>query len=112
MEAKSGITVIIPAHNEIRWIGKTLRSIRRQTLHPDAVVVTDDFSSDGTGEYIKALFPEVVVIRPDRNLGSKARAQNFALFYKRPNGDFLIKNPMVITIDADTTLDQTAIEEL
>lgn len=112
MEAKSGITVIIPAYNEIGLVGKTLRSLRRQSLPPDAVVVTDDFSSDGTGRYVEALFPEVTVIRPYWNLGSKAKAQNFALFYRQKDGSFLIKTPLVVTIDADTWLDPKALEKL
>ncbi len=112
MKRKSGITIIIPAYNERDYIASTLKSIRSQTLQPEMVVVTDDFSDDGTGDFVKEQFPDTIVIRPNRNLGSKAKAQNFALFAKKPDRSFLIESSMIVTIDADTSLDPTALEEL
>lgn len=40
--------IIIPAHNEEDYIGKTLESLAQQTLLPKAVVVVNDNSSDNT----------------------------------------------------------------
>lgn len=112
LNEQSGLAIIIPAYNERDCIADTLDTLRAQTLLSAMVVVTDDFSSDGTREFIEENYPEVTVIRPERNLGSKAKAQNFALFYKLPNGEYLIKAPMVVTIDADTSIDPTGLEEL
>lgn len=112
MFGESGITIIIPAYNEIEVVGKTLRSLRHQTVPPDMIVVTDDFSDDGTENYIKTVFPEVIVIRPSENLGSKAKAQNFALFHKLSDDTYLIQSPMVVTVDADTSIDPTGLEKI
>lgn len=88
-----------------------MQSVQNQTYPPDMIVVTDDFSNDGTGEYVKANFPKVIVIRPRDRLGSKAKAQNFALFFKK-DGRLLIQNSLIVTIDADTKLAPDALEKL
>lgn len=111
MGARRSIAVIIPAHNEVDFISTSLESIFNQTRVPDKIVVVDDFSSDGTGELVRKNFPLVTVIRPEKNLGSKARAQNFALFYE-VFGKELITEDFVITIDADTSLAEDSIEQL
>ena len=40
--------IIIPAHNEEDYIGKTLESLAQQTLLPKAVVIVNDNSTDST----------------------------------------------------------------
>ncbi|MUU79581.1 glycosyltransferase [Winogradskyella endarachnes] len=40
--------IIIPAHNEEDYIGKTLASLTRQTILPKAVVIVNDNSTDHT----------------------------------------------------------------
>lgn len=106
--------ILIPAHNEAGCILDTLKSILTQSRKPELVVVVDDFSSDGTGRLIRKNFPEVVVLRPPQNLGSKAKAQNFGLFYRNPDGKrkYIIRTDVVITIDADTTLKHDALERM
>ncbi|MFD1096850.1 glycosyltransferase [Salegentibacter chungangensis] len=42
--------IVIPAHNEEKFIGETLRSLINQTHQPDKIVVADDKSSDRTAE--------------------------------------------------------------
>lgn len=42
------IYVVIPAHNEEAFIGKTLQSLVEQTLLPKKIVVVNDASTDGT----------------------------------------------------------------
>lgn len=100
-------SIIIPAHNEACCILATLDSIYSQTRQPDQVIVVDDFSTDGTGQLVREHFPRAIVIRPLGNLGSKAKAQNYALFK-----DDLITGDCVITIDADTTLKSDALEKM
>lgn len=40
--------IVIPAHNEEKFIQKTLDSLVKQTLLPDKIVVVDDHSTDAT----------------------------------------------------------------
>jgi len=64
--------------------------------------VVDDCSTDGTGEVARWL--GVTVLRPERNTGSKAGAQSFALGR--------VTTPLVMALDADTVLAPDAIERL
>jgi poly-beta-1,6-N-acetyl-D-glucosamine synthase len=97
-----GLTVLVPAYNEAAFVADTIRSLQAQSRPPDEIIVIDDHSSDGTGEVARAL--GVTVMRPDRNTGSKAGAQNHAL----P----LVATDLVMAVDADTTLAPDAIELL
>ncbi len=47
------IYIIIPAHNEEDYIGKTLESLAQQTLLPKALVVVNDNSSDATQNIVE-----------------------------------------------------------
>lgn len=96
------LTIIIPAFNEATSIGDTINSLKRQTLLPKRIIIVDDFSNDNTGNIAKMLGAEV--IRPQKNTGSKAGAQNFAL----P----LVNTQLTMALDADTILAPNAIEKL
>lgn len=96
------LTVIIPAYNEAESVADTIRSLQEQTRKPDAIIVIDDCSNDGTGAIAAQL--GVKVMRPPKNTGSKAGAQNFAL----PQ----VETEFVMALDADTTLEPNAIEKL
>lgn len=91
---RSGVTVIIPAHDEEAGLPATLESVLRQTVPAERVIVVDDASRDSTGEV--ALRHGVEVLRPPANLGSKAKAQNYALPY--------CTSELVLAVDADTVL--------
>ena len=96
------VTVIIPAYNEEAVLGDTLEALVGQTVPAEEIIVVDDGSSDRTPE-IAARYM-VTVLRPGRNLGSKAKAQNFALEH--------CKTDLVLPVDADTILDTNYIEEI
>jgi cellulose synthase/poly-beta-1,6-N-acetylglucosamine synthase-like glycosyltransferase len=96
------VSVIVPAFNEAGCIADTILSLQAQTCPPHEIIVVDDCSTDGTGERAAALGARVV--RPAANTGSKAGAQNVAL----P----LVSAPLVVAIDADTTLAPDALERL
>ena len=97
-----GLTVIIPAYNETEFVGDTIRSVLAQTVPPDQIILVDDGSTDGTGDVGRRA--GITVIRPPRNTGSKAGAQTFALPW--------VRTRLVMAIDADTTLEPTAVERL
>jgi biofilm PGA synthesis N-glycosyltransferase PgaC len=96
------LTIIIPAFNEAESLGDTIASLRAQTVTPAEIIVVDDCSTDDTPGVARTL--DVTVIRPPRNTGSKAGAQNFALPW--------VRTPYTMAIDADTTLAPDAIERL
>ncbi len=98
----SNLTVLVPAYNEASTIADTLRSLQVQSLPPDEVIVIDDCSTDNTFEIAKTF--GVTVVRPPKNTGTKAGAQNYGLT--------LVKTTYTMAIDGDTTLAPDAIAKL
>ncbi|GAA2611376.1 glycosyltransferase family 2 protein [Actinomadura fulvescens] len=96
------VTIIVPAHNEERGLPATLESLLRQTAPAEEIIVVDDGSSDRTGEVARSY--GVTVLRPEHNLGSKARAQNHALPH--------CQTDLVVAVDADTVLAPDYVERL
>lgn len=96
------VTVIIPAHDEEKGLPATLESVFGQTVSPRQVIVVDDASSDRTGEVARSY--GATVLRPPRNLGSKAKAQNYALPH--------CTSELVLAVDADTVLARDYIEQM
>jgi N-acetylglucosaminyltransferase len=99
---RRSVTVIVPAHDEEEGLPATLESVLGQTVPPEQVIVVDDASSDGTGDVARSYC--VQVLRPPQNLGSKARAQNYALPH--------CTSELVLAVDADTVLAEDYIERI
>ena len=49
------LSVVVPAFNQARWIGRCLQSLQAQAMGDFEVWVVDDGSSDGTAELVKAV---------------------------------------------------------
>jgi glycosyltransferase involved in cell wall biosynthesis len=78
--------LITPAHNEERFISKTLESMVAQTLLPERWIIVNDGSTDKTGEIAADYaqrFPWIQVVhrspRLDRHFGAKVHAFNAGL---------------------------------
>jgi glycosyltransferase involved in cell wall biosynthesis len=63
------ISVIIPAYNAERYIGKAIESCLSQTYAPHEIIVIDDASTDGTAAVAQSFPPPVRVIRLASNMG-------------------------------------------
>lgn len=65
------ISIIIPAHNQERYIGRCLRSVLNQTYARDnyEIIVIDDASSDRTDYALELFESEIVLIRNQEQLG-------------------------------------------
>lgn len=100
VDFQPSVTVLIPAYDEEETIKDTILSVQSQSYQVDEIIVVDDCSRDKTGLISKSLGAKVV--RIPKNSGTKSRAQNFGLKF--------VKTDLVVTIDADTILDQKAIE--
>ena len=59
------ISVIIPAHNEEKYIDKTLQSLNNQTLNCDdyEIIVCNDGSTDKTGMIAKKYAGKVLDLK-------------------------------------------------
>ena len=100
--AAKNLTVLIPAYNESASVGDTVKSLLGQTAPPKEIIVINDCSTDTTALVAKRAGARV--IRPSKNTGSKAGAQNFGLTY--------VTTKYVMAIDADTTVAPDGIEKL
>ena len=98
------VNVVIPAFNEEDNIEETIRSLQTQTVKPKRIIVVDDCSTDRTAEVARSCGVEVITT--PKNTGTKARAQNYALKFLENEQSILV------TVDADTSLDPRAIEQV
>jgi glycosyltransferase involved in cell wall biosynthesis len=84
------LSIVIPAYNEERFIGRLLEQIAAVDLAPlglsKEVIVVDDCSKDGTAEIVVGI-SDVRLIRMPRN-GGKGRAVRAGI--EASTGDFLI----------------------
>lgn len=71
------LTVIVVTYNGAQWVDRCIGSLRDSAL-PVHTVVIDNGSNDGTLEAISSRFPDVEVVRSDRNLGF-GQANNIGL---------------------------------
>lgn len=60
--------VVIPTYNGRRRLAAALTALDGQTV-PATVVVVDNGSTDGTAELVSEWFPNVTLVRSERNLG-------------------------------------------
>lgn len=83
--ARAGlVSVIIPAHDTERFVGRTLESVLRQSHRDIEVIVVDDGSTDGTAAAVEAVAardPRVCLLRgPNRGVSA---ARNLAIARSR-----------------------------
>lgn len=71
------ISVVIPLYNKATTIVRALRSIQRQTLSPDEIIVVDDGSTDGSATLLPE-DPHIKLIRQTNQGVSAARNQGIA----------------------------------
>ena len=89
------VSVYIPAYNVAEFLPQSIESLLSQTLPPDEILVIDDGSRDTTPE-IAARYPQVTLIRHEKNQGLAA-ARNTAFRSAR--------NDLVASLDADCVAD-------
>ncbi|CAD5344980.1 hypothetical protein FLA105535_04994 [Flavobacterium bizetiae] len=70
-------SVIIVTYNGMKWIGDCLSSVLNSSISI-SVIVVDNFSTDGTVEFIKSNFPQIILITQEENLGF-GRANNIGI---------------------------------
>ncbi len=68
----TGVAVIIVNFNSGTLLDECLRHARAQTRRPERIIVVDNASQDGSADRLESDYPEVELIRSDRNLGFAA----------------------------------------
>jgi len=102
---KPQVSVIIPAYNSEKYIGRCLDSVLEQSFEDFEVLVIDDGSTDGTGKIVKeyATHDERVIYKRQKNMGV-AKTRNKAIK--------LAKGELIAFIDNDDYIDKDYLKKL
>lgn len=96
----SSVTVIVPAHNEQRYIEACLLSIIKAEFKGEKeIIVVDDGSTDATAEIVSRIKTVTLIRQPHRG---KAATINMAIAKA--------KGELVAIIDGDTEIDANTLE--
>jgi len=68
-----GLSVVIPAYNAEKYIGRAIDSVLAQSRRPDEIIVVDDGSTDGTAGVVESYGSQVRCIRQENGGASVAR---------------------------------------
>lgn len=88
------VSILIPAHNEEKVIGRLLERMTELTYPKDKlqVIVVDDASSDRTGEIASEFagkYPFMQVVHRDKNVGGRGKAAACNAGFNESTGEFL-----------------------
>ena len=78
MKHSTKTIVVIVNFNGKEFLCRCLESLARQTFSNFKTVIVDNFSQDGSVDEVENLFPNVKVVRLDKNMGFSA-ANNYAI---------------------------------
>lgn len=96
------LSVIIPAYNEEKVIGRTIESLIQADYPNKEIILVDDGSKDKTLEVAQMYKRQVKVLHKDN--GGKASALNFGLAYS--------KGEIIVIVDADTIVEINSLRML
>lgn len=108
-------SIIIPAHNEENFIGKTLESVVQQTVLPHQLIVVNDNSTDQTEKIVKKFTEKHSFIqcihsssKSNQHLPGNKIVEAFYKGFEKlnPNWDIIVK------LDADVILPKNYFEEI
>ena len=91
------VAVIIITHNGKRHIKECIESLMKQTYKSFSIYLLDNGSTDGTSDFVKVMFPQVKIIRFNRNYG-------FAEGYNRAIE--LVSEKLIVLLNDDTCVDK------
>ncbi len=64
-------SAIIPVYNRIDRIHRAIESVIQQSVPPREIIVVDDGSADGVSDFVRANYPEAIVLRqPNRGVSA------------------------------------------
>ena len=93
------LSVVITNYNGIRTLPGTLESLRKSTHPIEEIIVVDDGSTDGSGEWLRTHHPEIRLIAFERNTGNLAKVRNAGLEAARGTHVFLTDNDIELLPD-------------
>jgi cellulose synthase/poly-beta-1,6-N-acetylglucosamine synthase-like glycosyltransferase len=127
-----GVSVVVPARNEVDCVVQTVRSLRCAAYRTVEVVVVDDGSTDGTFAALDEAFALVPVERSPPSLGAVPVRGAILSVHRHVTGGLVVvrkesagskadalnaginhaTHPIVCVVDADAVLDHDALARL
>lgn len=108
-------SVIIPAHNEEKFIGKALESIVQQSILPLQLIVVNDNSTDQTQSIVTSFSKKYSFIKcihskskSNEHLPGNKIIQAFYKGFEKLNSDW----DVIVKLDADVILPNNYFEEV
>ncbi|MCX7779141.1 MAG: glycosyltransferase family 2 protein [Patescibacteria group bacterium] len=89
------VAIQIVTWNSLKFLPDCLKAIKAQTYQNFSILIIDNASQDGTREYLQKNFPEINILRNNRNLGF-ATAHNRGLRLNQGDDYILVINPDII----------------
>ena len=102
-EKKGLVSVIFATMNRKDDLIKCIKSIKNSTYKNVEIIIVDNGSTDGSQELVKKLFPEVILIESELNLGVPVA---FNKCLEKASGEYILR------LDDDVLLKENAIELL
>lgn len=82
------VSILIPCHNAVRYVGAALQSALEQTWRELEIIVVNDACTDGSERVVLQYESENLrVLTPEHPLRSAAKSRNFA--YQHSNGEYV-----------------------
>lgn len=113
LETLPFVSILIPAHNEEKVIGKTVESMLNLNYDPEMyeIIVINDNSSDNSAEILKKIqgknpHRNLTIINTDKITGGKGKSNALNIGLERSKGQLLA------IYDADNTPEKNALYEL
>ncbi|MFZ0257215.1 MAG: glycosyltransferase family 2 protein [Gammaproteobacteria bacterium] len=100
--------VCIPVHNRLSFTDRCLAALRNQNYPHHHVVLCDDGSSDGTGDFVRTKYPEVALLAGDGKLWWTG-ATNACIDHALAHGD---ENDAVVTLNNDLEVEPDYLSRL
>lgn len=107
------VSILVPAHNEGKVIGKTVESLLSLDYPIDKMelIVINDNSSDNSSDILQSIKNRYkkynfTIINTDNIIGGKGKSNALNIGYQRAKGDF------IAIYDADNTPEKTALRYL
>lgn len=95
------VYVIVVTYKGHRWYEKCFSSLRGSSI-PIKTIVIDNASDDGSVEYIKQYFPEIILVESPENLGF-GKANNLGMRYALDQGcDYVFLLNQDAWVETDT----------
>jgi GT2 family glycosyltransferase len=103
------VFVVVPVFNRVVFTKECLDCLRAQTYAPLCLIVVDGGSTDGTSEYLRLHYPQVVILQGEKELwwgGAMQLGIEYCLQQSRNEND------MLLMMNNDTLIEKRYVETL